>query len=194
MVFVGFLGVCGDWEFTCFLCGPLLVPIWLTILSIFTLGGFGCQTPFSSMLVSSSSWGGVWTRLVLLLLFLDWHTLWVEVSYFVRVLALCIFSWTFLSQLELWLSTSHALSFHPWGFSRLMTVIWRSVCSRIILQQSSRMRWNRAGIDSCDEHCNLQLPVGSLEIPLWVLFPLHSSNLWLCLWPVDCSCPEKLHP
>ena len=55
---------------------PLLVPIWLTILSIFTLGGFGCLTPFLSMWVSSSSWGCVWTRLALLVLFLDWHTLW----------------------------------------------------------------------------------------------------------------------
>ena len=47
----------------------------------------------------------------------------VEVSYFVTVIALCILSYTFLSQLVLWFSTSHALSFHPWGFSRLMTVI-----------------------------------------------------------------------
>ena len=47
----------------------------------------------------------------------------VEVSYFVTFLALCIFGWTFLSELVLWLSTSHALPFHPWGFSGLMTVI-----------------------------------------------------------------------
>ena len=57
----------------------------------------------------------------------------MEVSYFVTVFALCILSWTFLSQLVLWFSTSHALSFHSRGFSRLMTVIWRSVCFRIIL-------------------------------------------------------------
>ena len=52
------------------------ITIWLTVLSIFTLGGFGCLTPISLMWVSSSSWGGVWTRLALLVLFLDWHTLW----------------------------------------------------------------------------------------------------------------------
>ena len=57
----------------------------------------------------------------------------VEVSYFMTVFALCILSWTFLFKLVLWLSTSHALSFHHWGFSRLMTTISRSMCSRIIL-------------------------------------------------------------
>ena len=57
----------------------------------------------------------------------------VEMSNFVAVLALCILSWAFLSQLVVWFSTSHALSFHPWGFSRLMTRIRRSLCSRIIL-------------------------------------------------------------
>ena len=126
MVFVGSLGVCDNWEFK-------VLSLWssvgsnMIILSIFTLGGFGCLTPFSLMWVSSSSWGGVWTRLALLPLFLNWHTLWK-----------CPILWqslhfAFLFWLVLWLSTSHALFFHPWGFSRLMTVIWRSVCSRIIL-------------------------------------------------------------
>ena len=57
----------------------------------------------------------------------------VEMSNFVAVLALGILSWTLLSQLVVWLSTSHALSLHPWGFSRLMTRIRRSLFSRIIL-------------------------------------------------------------
>ena len=47
----------------------------------------------------------------------------VEVSYFVAFLALCILGCTFLSQLVLRHSTSHALPFHSWGFSGLMTVI-----------------------------------------------------------------------
>ena len=46
----------------------------------------------------------------------------VEVSYFVTFLALCILGWTFLSWLVLWLSTSHVLPFHSWGFSRQMAV------------------------------------------------------------------------
>ena len=57
----------------------------------------------------------------------------VEMSNFVAVLALCILSWTLLSWLVVWFSTSHAFFFHPWGFSRLMTRIRRSLCSRIIL-------------------------------------------------------------
>ena len=60
----------------CSPCGSLVAPIWLTIFSIFTTGGLGCLTPFSSMWVSFSSWIGAWTKLALLLLFLDWHTLW----------------------------------------------------------------------------------------------------------------------
>ena len=114
MVLVQSLGVFGDWEFRCFPFGPLVASIWLIVLSIFILGGFGCLTPISLMWVSSSSWGGVWTRLALLVLFLDWHTLWKH--------PFCDSPCT-LSQLVFWFSTSHALSFHPWGFSRLMTVI-----------------------------------------------------------------------
>ena len=40
----------------------------------------------------------------------------MEVSYFVALLALCILGCTFLPWLVLWLSTSHTLSFHSWGF------------------------------------------------------------------------------
>ena len=56
---------------------PLLASVWLTTLSIFTLGGgFGCLTPFSSVWVPSSSWRA-WIRLALwVALFLLWHTLW----------------------------------------------------------------------------------------------------------------------
>ena len=57
----------------------------------------------------------------------------VEVSYFVALLALCILGCTLLSWLALWFSTYHTLPFHSWGFSRWLTVIWRSLCSRIIL-------------------------------------------------------------
>ena len=57
----------------------------------------------------------------------------VEVSYFVAFLALCILGCTLLSWLVLQFSTSHTLPFHSWGFSRWLTVIWRSLCSRIIL-------------------------------------------------------------
>ena len=57
----------------------------------------------------------------------------VEMSNFMTSLALGILSWTLLSWLVFLFSTSHALILHPWGFSRLMTRIRRSLCSRIIL-------------------------------------------------------------
>ena len=57
----------------------------------------------------------------------------VEMSNFMAVFALGILGWTPLSWLVFLFSTSHALSLHPWGFSRLMTRIRRSLCSRIIL-------------------------------------------------------------
>ena len=57
----------------------------------------------------------------------------VEVSYFVAFLALCILGCTLLPWLVLWFSTSYTLPFHTWGFSRWLTVIGRSLCSRIIL-------------------------------------------------------------
>ena len=132
MGLVGSLWVCGNWEFKVFsLWSPVgsnminylkhIYPGWIWLSDsifvdvgvIFILGW--CLDKIGSL----ASFLG--------LAYL------VEVSYFVTFLALCIFSWTFLSQLVLWLSTSHALCFHPWGFSRLMTVIGRSVCSRIIL-------------------------------------------------------------
>ena len=76
MVLVGSLWVFGNWEFE--------------VLSLWSPGGFNMVsclkhiypwwiwllTPISLMWVSSSSWGGVWTRLALLVLFLDWYTLW----------------------------------------------------------------------------------------------------------------------
>ena len=57
----------------------------------------------------------------------------IKMSNFVALLALCILGCTFLAWLVLWLSTSHTLSFHSWGFSRWVVVIWRSLHSRIIL-------------------------------------------------------------
>ena len=57
----------------------------------------------------------------------------VEISNFMTSLALGILSWALLSWLVFLFSTSHALILHPWGFSRLMTRIRRSLCSRIIL-------------------------------------------------------------
>ena len=122
MVLVGFLGVCVDWKFEVFsLWSPggsnmvnylkhiypwwiwLSDSIFIDVSVIFILGW--CLDKIGSL----ASFLG--------LAYL------VEVSYFVTFLALCIFSWTFLSWLVLWLSTSHALSFDPWGFSRLVTVI-----------------------------------------------------------------------
>ena len=116
----------------CFLCAPLVASIWLTSLNIFTLGGFGCLTPFSLMWVSSSSWWCLKKIGSLFSSFLGLAYL-VEMSNFVAVLALCILSWTLLSWLVIWFLTSHAIFFHPWGFSRLMTRIRRSLCSSIIL-------------------------------------------------------------
>ena len=57
----------------------------------------------------------------------------VEVSYFVTFLALGILGLTPLSWLVVWFPTSHALPLHPWGFSRLMSRIRRSLLSRFIL-------------------------------------------------------------
>ena len=57
----------------------------------------------------------------------------VEMSSFVAVFALGILGRTPLSWLVFLFSTSHALSLHPWGFSRLMNRIRRSLLSRSIL-------------------------------------------------------------
>ena len=57
----------------------------------------------------------------------------VEMSNFMTVFAHSILAWTPLPQLVFLFSTSHALVLHFWGFSRLMTRIRRSLCSRIIL-------------------------------------------------------------
>ena len=53
----------------------------------------------------------------------------MEMSNFMTILALGILGWTPLSQLVFLFSTSHALILHPWGFSRLMTRIRRSLSS-----------------------------------------------------------------
>ena len=55
----------------------------------------------------------------------------VEMSNFMAVLAVSILSRTPLSQLVFIFSTSHALVLHPWGFSRMMTRIRRSLLSQI---------------------------------------------------------------
>ena len=57
----------------------------------------------------------------------------VELFYFVTFLALGILGWTPLSWLVFMFSTSHALFLHPWGFSRMMSRIRRSLLSRFIL-------------------------------------------------------------
>ena len=57
----------------------------------------------------------------------------VEVPYFVAFLALGILGWTPLSWLVIQFSTSYALPLHPWGFSRMMSGIRRSLLSRFIL-------------------------------------------------------------
>ena len=121
MVFVGSLGVFGNWEFEVLsLWSPgdfnmvnylkHIYPWWIWLShSIFIVGVIiimgWCLDKIGSL--------GPFLGLAYLM----------EVTYFVTVLAICILSWTFLSQLVLWFCTSHALSFHPWGFSRLMTVI-----------------------------------------------------------------------
>ena len=57
----------------------------------------------------------------------------VEISYFVTVLALGILYRTPLPWLVFMFPTSHALVLHPWGFSRLMSRIRRSLLSGFIL-------------------------------------------------------------
>ena len=122
MVLVGSLGVCGDWKFKVFfLWSPVgsnminypkhIYPgwIWLSDSIFIDVGVIIILRWCLDKIVSLASFLG--------LAYL------VEMSYFVTFLALCILSRTFLSWLVLCLSTSHALSFHPWGFSRLMTVI-----------------------------------------------------------------------
>ena len=59
--------------------------------------------------------------------------LFVEMSNFVTVFALGILCRTPLPWLVFMFSTSHALVLHPWGFSRLMSRIRRSLLSRFIL-------------------------------------------------------------
>ena len=61
------------------------------------------------------------------------HAYFVEMSYFVTGFALGILCRTRLPWLVFTFPTSHALAFHPWGFSRLMSRIRRSLLSRFIL-------------------------------------------------------------
>ena len=57
----------------------------------------------------------------------------VEMSNFMTFFALGILGRTPFPWLVFMFSTSHALVLHPWAFSRLMTRIKRSLCSRFIL-------------------------------------------------------------
>ena len=57
----------------------------------------------------------------------------VEMSNFMAVYALGILGRTPLPWLVVLFSTSHALALHPWGFSRLMSRVRRSLLSRFIL-------------------------------------------------------------
>ena len=116
----GPLGCVAIGNLRCFPSGPLVASIWLIVLSIFTLGGFGHLTPNFIDVGVNIILGWCLDKIGSLGPFPGLAYL-VEVSYFVTVLALGILSWTFLSWLVLWFSTTRALSFHPWGFSRLMT-------------------------------------------------------------------------
>ena len=123
MVLVGSLGVFGDWK--------------LEVLFLWFLGGFNMVNYLKQIYpwwiwLSHSIFINVGVIIILRWCLDKIGSLsgpflglahFVEVSYIVTVFALCIHSWTFLSWLVLWFSTSHALSFHPWGFSRLMTRI-----------------------------------------------------------------------
>ena len=134
VVVVGPLGWFAMGNLRCFssLNFPLLASIWLTTLSILTLGGgFGCLTPFSSMWVSSVSWDFEQSWLA------GWPfscsgTLCGNV-HFVTFFAFGILGRTPLSQLVFMFSTSHALVLHPWGISRVMTRNRISLLSRFIL-------------------------------------------------------------
>ena len=114
-------------------CFPhLSASIWLTSLIIFTLGGFGClNSIFINVVVIIIL--GCLNKIGSLFSSLHGLAYLVEMSNFMAVFALCILGWTPLSQLVFLFFTSHALSLHPWGFSRLMARIRRSLCSRIIL-------------------------------------------------------------
>ena len=57
----------------------------------------------------------------------------VEMSNFVTFFAFGILGRTPVSLLVFMFSTSHALAVHPWGFSKLMSRIRRSLLSRFIL-------------------------------------------------------------
>ena len=57
----------------------------------------------------------------------------VEMSYIVILLTLGILCRTLLPWLVFIFPTPHALAFHPWGFSRLMSRIRRSLLYRFIL-------------------------------------------------------------
>ena len=119
MVLAGSLGVCGDWKFE--------------VLSLWSPGGLNMVNCLKHIYpwwiwLSPSNFIDVGVIIILgwcldkigiLGPFLGLAYL-VEVSFFVTFLALCILSWAFLSWLVLW---SHALFFHPLGFSRLITMI-----------------------------------------------------------------------
>ena len=121
MVFAGSLGVFGDWELEVLSLWPLggsnmisylkhIYPRWIWLShSIFI--DVGVIFILGWCLDKIGSLSGPFLGLAYLM----------EVFYFVTVFTLCILSWTFLSQLVVWFSTSHALSFHPRAFSRLMT-------------------------------------------------------------------------
>ena len=60
----------------------------------------------------------------------------VKMSNFMAVFSFGILGRTPLPWLVVLFSTSHALALHPWGFSRLMSRIRRSLLSRFILSRS----------------------------------------------------------
>ena len=122
MVLVGSLRVCGDWEFK---VPSLWSPVGSNMINYLKHIYPGWIWLSDSIFIDVGVifiLGWCLDKIGSLASFLGLAYL-VAVSFFVTFLALCIFGWTFLSRLVLWLSTSHALSFHHWGFSRLMTVI-----------------------------------------------------------------------
>ena len=93
--------------------------IWLSDFIFINVGVVNIQGDCSEV----SSLGGSFLALANL----------VEVSYFVTFLALGIYGLTLLSWLAIQFSTCDTLPFHPWGLSRMMSRIGRSLLSRCIL-------------------------------------------------------------
>ena len=153
MVFVGLSRVACYWKFEVFPLSdfPLLAAVWLTNLSIFTLGGgFGCRLHFHQCechhCLGDSEQG--------------W-------------LSRCLFSCSGILCENLQFYGS-LCTWHSWldiSVLASVPVFHISCCSCLCsvyghLQQNLWMYWNLAGIDSCIEHCNILFLTVALESPL----------------------------